>query len=79
MISNEERENDYEGADCWKLLVPLTYILNWALLIFGSLLFPEAYQIFCFVVLIFFDLRLVGLGIGSGYSIYKLNQLTSEP
>lgn len=69
--------SDFEGIYKFKFFVPFIYIVSWALMIFGSLFFPEVYQTMCIVILIYSLLKTAGLIFGGVYALCKLNTILS--
>lgn len=55
---------DFDGIYKWKFLIPCIYIISWALLIFGPIFFPYAYQIYCIVIVVYSLLKTIGLTFG---------------
>ena len=71
-------DKDFEGIYKFKFFIPFVYLVNWALVIFGSIFFSSEYQIYCIVILIYSHLKTIGLGIGAAYALYKLNKIIKE-
>ena len=50
---------DFEGMFKYKLLLPGLYIVNWAIMLIGPLLYPVGYQMFTIVVFAYMLLKTI--------------------
>lgn len=40
---------DFDNLGSYKLIIPITYIINWILMIIGPIFYPVNYQVYAFI------------------------------
>lgn len=58
--------------------MPAIYVCSWVLMITGPLLFPYAYQIYCFVIVGYSLLKTLGIGVSCMIAVYQLKKVAKK-
>lgn len=75
---------DYDNTYKYKFFLPILYVFNWALMFTGPFFFPQAYQIYCLLVIAFIGFKGIQsaiwntIGIIRGYKFLNKAKKLSE-
>lgn len=69
---------DFEGNFKFKLYLPILYIINWALMIFGPFYFPLNYQTYYLCAMGYLAFRSVMTAIWTAIGCFRTHQLLNH-